>query len=381
MDASTSQTQPAPDELEAAIAEARSLAREQVAAAWQLHIDRVREQLESGWRESIDEIFDARFADIESRLRTEFDEAVSERASRHLEDSAAFARVAARRSLTEELNQIVRRLEQAESRETWIRTLLESTADYCGVAALFLITSRGLQFQGARGVEVPANAPAAEVPLTSAPAFANAIEAADTVVTAGSPKELSQTVVALLGDASERRVYLFPVVVRRSPVAVLYAEASREGGDDVNVSALELLIALASSSIGITETTTVRSGAASDLFRIENAAGAPKASAKPSWAELSKSEQEVHLKAQRFARTQVAQLLLHRVNQVRQGRASSSLYEMLKEDIDAGRESFREQFLGSSPSMVDYYHLELVRTLAKDNYDLLGSSYPGPMVS
>ena len=37
-------------ELRSAIEEAQALAREQIAAAWQLQVDRVREQLEAGWR-------------------------------------------------------------------------------------------------------------------------------------------------------------------------------------------------------------------------------------------------------------------------------------------------------------------------------------------
>jgi len=51
-------------DLKAAIDQARSLAREQVAAVYQLHIDRVREELESGWRERLDEIFEERFIDV-----------------------------------------------------------------------------------------------------------------------------------------------------------------------------------------------------------------------------------------------------------------------------------------------------------------------------
>jgi len=30
--------------------------------------------------------------------------------------------------------------------------------------------------------------------------------------------------------------------------------------------------------------------------------------------------------------------------------------------------------------MVDYLHLELLRTLANDDSDLLGKDYPGPLV-
>ena len=59
-------------DLKAAVEQARSLAREQVAAAWQLHIERVREELEVGWRERLDQIFNERFDDVESRLREGF---------------------------------------------------------------------------------------------------------------------------------------------------------------------------------------------------------------------------------------------------------------------------------------------------------------------
>ena len=45
-------------DLKAAVDQARSLAREQVAAAWQLHIERVREELETGWRDRLDQIFE-----------------------------------------------------------------------------------------------------------------------------------------------------------------------------------------------------------------------------------------------------------------------------------------------------------------------------------
>ena len=34
----------------------------------------------------------------------------------------------------------------------------------------------------------------------------------------------------------------------------------------------------------------------------------------------------------------------------------------------------------SSPTMVDYLHLELVRSLANDDAILLGPNYPGPLV-
>ena len=46
----------------------------------------------------------------------------------------------------------------------------------------------------------------------------------------------------------------------------------------------------------------------------------------------------------------------------------------------AARESFREKHMSASPTMVDYLHLEMVRSLANDDADLLGPEYPGPLV-
>jgi hypothetical protein len=168
-------------------------------------------------------------------------------------------------------------------------------------------------------------------------------------------------------------VYLFPIVLRQNAVAVLYAEPD---GEYVDVSALELLVSLASSSIETTEIVTVKHPGG-ELVHI-GSVDAPKPGAQ-TWADLPKPDQEVHLRAQRFARTRVAQMLLHKVNQVRSGRASNNLYKELKGDIDAGREAFRQQYIETCPSMVDYFHLELVRTLAKDTPDALGPNYPGAM--
>jgi hypothetical protein len=72
-------------------------------------------------------------------------------------------------------------------------------------------------------------------------------------------------------------------------------------------------------------------------------------------------------------------MLLHKVRQVHAGRSGSNLYGMLKEEIDSGREAFRREFIETCPSMVDYLHLELQRTLAKDDALALGPDYPGPL--
>ena len=65
---------------------------------------------------------------------------------------------------------------------------------------------------------------------------------------------------------------------------------------------------------------------------------------------------------------------------VQSGRARRDLYKALRLPVDEARQTFRAEFFVPCPSMVDYLHLELTRTLANDDPDLLGSDYPGPLV-
>jgi hypothetical protein len=113
-----------------------------------------------------------------------------------------------------------------------------------------------------------------------------------------------------------------------------------------------------------------------ELVRIS---GVSEPSPRKDWPDFSQPEQQQHLRAQRFARTQIAEIVLRRMAAVREGRAAADLYGRLREEIDTGRYAFRLQFIETCPSMVDYYHTELVRTLAKENSDLLGPDYPGPL--
>src|SRR5439155_1068706 len=98
------------------------------------------------------------------------------------------------------------------------------------------------------------------------------------------------------------------------------------------------------------------------------------------WDRLSPDEQQIHFRAQRFARVQAAEMRLFEPDTVQNGRSSRNLYDLLREPIDRARETFRQRFFAHCPTMVDYLHLELVQTLANDDPEALGKDYPGPMV-
>ncbi len=183
----------------------------------------------------------------------------------------------------------------------------------------------------------------------------NVISSREPVTALRTAAELSAEFAALLETPEAgSKCHLFPVTGLGRVAAVVYAE-----GDDIDVNGLEAVAALAGASL--------------------RPASGKSSSALPDWAQLSREEQELHLRAQRFARVRVAEMRLYKSQAVRSGRSQKNLYAALKPEIDAAREAFQRDFTAASPAMPDYFHLELIRTLANDDVAVLGEEYPGPL--
>jgi hypothetical protein len=228
-----------------------------------------------------------------------------------------------------------------------------------------------------RGEEATRELPG-ELELASAPAIAGAVESGDVMVTVRSGGELSLPLAEFFGPDPTRKVYLFPLTTRQRVVAVLYADGGVQGPDQ---NGLELLTSLAAMSLEIHLLDAERRpvNVVTVGGQDQKKAADPGVGQSNNWASLSKEDQDLHLRAQRFARVKVAEIRLYKSQAVKAGRANQSLYVQLKPEIDAGRESFRDQYLTASPTMVDYFHVELLRTLANDDASLLGADYPGPL--
>jgi len=118
-----------------------------------------------------------------------------------------------------------------------------------------------------------------------------------------------------------------------------------------------------------------------DLITIQRASVPASAIAdRRAWDELGPDDQKLHLQAQRVARVRVARMRLDREEAWRRGLAESDIYGALRRDIEAARTEFLQTFLSKSSTMVDYLHLEILRSLANEDDRVLGREYPGPMV-
>jgi hypothetical protein len=276
------------------------------------------------------------------------------------------AREQARREQAEELNQAVRRLRIAPDADELCATLADAAVRLASGAILF------------RVAEGTASSDRIEVPLGDAPALAAAAESQDPLIAAAIPGELSAPLVELLAHPPDARISIFPVLAGERAAALLYCWGT------VRVAALELL-AQAASAVWSALPVPAPIPApipAPQLVNIAVAADPAPVQAKPAaaWEQLPPAEQKIHLRAQRFARVQAAEMRLYHAEVVQVGRSRRNLYEALRQPIEDARQAFRTRFFAGCPSMVDYLHLELTRTLANDDPDLLGSTYPGPLV-
>jgi len=94
----------------------------------------------------------------------------------------------------------------------------------------------------------------------------------------------------------------------------------------------------------------------------------------------TEEEEKIHRDAQRFSKLLVSEIELYNKNGVEEGRRNRDLYQRLKKDIDRSRETYEKRFAHTVAKQFDYFHEELVKTLAENDPTLLGSGYPGPSV-
>jgi hypothetical protein len=306
----------------------------------------------------------------------------------------ALAGQESRDETTKNLNQIVRRLSHYESEADWLDAVLDGACAFAPQVAIFSVEGGAqLRLRGSRHLDLPSDL---SFPVSSAAAFADAIESKETVVVLRTAAEVGEDLAAAASDDGARgRWYLLPVRNQGRTAALIFApehadrelESNQVQADGLHqparpsiadLNALELIATVSSAVLE-------RAQKKSDLVGIGPStrgpapALAPAPPKLPSWADLDGAERNLHIRAQRFARTRVAEMQLYKPELSRKGNERQDLYLYLKPEIDAAREGYRAQFM-TVPSMVDYLHLELSSTLAHGNELLLGPDYPGQMV-
>jgi hypothetical protein len=92
-------------------------------------------------------------------------------------------------------------------------------------------------------------------------------------------------------------------------------------------------------------------------------------------------ERRLHNDARRFARLLISEIKLYNEQKVSEGRSEHDLYDRLREYIDRSREMYDKRVKAEVAARYDYFHGELVNTLAEGDASKLGANYPGATVN
>jgi len=92
-------------------------------------------------------------------------------------------------------------------------------------------------------------------------------------------------------------------------------------------------------------------------------------------AAISSEDQEIHRKAQRFARLLVDEIKLYNQAQVAEGRQNLDLYDRLKEVIDKSRATYQKRYGNTVAASANYLEHEIMRSLAEDDPSIMGANF------
>jgi hypothetical protein len=107
---------------------------------------------------------------------------------------------------------------------------------------------------------------------------------------------------------------------------------------------------------------------------VGNAAIVAEADTAPAPA-MSPEDQDVHRKAQRFARLLVDEIKLYNQAKVAEGRKNKDLYDRLKETIEKSRATYQKRYGSTVAASANYFQHEIIRSLAEDNPSIMGANF------
>jgi hypothetical protein len=314
---------------------------------------------------------------------------------------------------TEDLLKAISLIHGGTTQKEILRALLESTTNYCGRAALFVMKAGAAN--GWQGRAFDNNDDIKDFALdVSAPAPSQVLQ--NRAAMNSHIADMDPEFISRFGAPSHDQILLLPLHLKDKVAALVYADGGMDGAGPVQTAALELLVAATSAWLevaslrkqmakeGTAEPAAESApapvqtvGSFSDPFAghapkhavaaavaaestepvVAVAAGAAAAAApaKDAFAQMSPEDAEVHRKAQRFARLLTDEIKLYNQAKVAEGRKHKDVYDRLKEDIEKSRATYAKRYGNTAAASGDYFNNEVIRSLAEDDVTLMGPHF------
>jgi hypothetical protein len=326
-----------------------------------------------------------------------------------------------------DLARAVTEIQLGTSQKEILKALLDGCAHYAARVALFVV--RGGTATGWQGRGFKANDAVKDFALdVKASAVVRAI--GDRAFVSAPAADLDARFVQDFGTPASGEGCFLPLVLKDKVAALVYADAGTDGDGQLDAGSLELLVLSTSAWLEVStlrrqtahkepaadrsESRPMASAEAAHAFNDPFAAHAPGhamaaaataegapsapvmtvaaepesaaaeevvpvapttvAEPEPSGA-LSSQDQDIHRKAQRFARLLVDEVKLYNQAKVAEGRKHKDLYDRLKEAIEKSRSTFQKRYGNTVAASGDYFQHELVRSLAEDDVSIMGANF------
>jgi hypothetical protein len=336
---------------------------------------------------------------------------------------AQSSKPASAKSSVADLAHAVGEIQLGSSQREILRALLDASSRYASRVALFVV--KGAHATGWQGRGFANDAAIKDFALDdNAPAIVRAIT--NRVAASVSVADQDARFVKEFGAPGSGEARILPLLLKDKVAALVYADSGSDSNGLLDAGSLELLVLSTSAWLEVNSLRKqtqkdpspstqpeVRAAAAAPVQSVPAindpfAAHAPghamaaAASAVSSPAaepvlepvpiappqpvaevdasggissQLSPEDQDVHRKAQRFARLLVDEIKLYNQAKVAEGRKNKDLYDRLKEVIDKSRGTYQKRYGSTVAASGNYFQNEIVRSLAEDDLSIMGSNF------
>ncbi len=319
-----------------------------------------------------------------------------------------------------DLARTVAEIQLGMSQRDILRALLDGSARYAARVALFIVKGSRASGWQARGF---ANSDAIKDFALSenSPAVARAI--GERVATSASEDSMDERFLKDFGKPATGEGQIFPLILKDKVAALVYADGGTGESGAFDIGSIELLMLATGAWLEVTslrkqtqkeptaaniETASAppaqMSAAPAPAFNDPFASHAPafstgharaaaasagespapvvgpevaavEAPPAPSAPSMSPEDQDVHNKAQRFARLLVDEIKLYNQAKVSEGRKNKDLYDRLKETIEKSRSTYQKRYGNTVAGSGNYFHHEIMRSLAEDDPSIMGANF------
>ncbi len=386
---------------------------------------------ERGWIEPIVERVVGQVLDKHTaQLRTEIVRRVMEEIAAAPASGEPATQPAASATGPADLARAVGEIQLGTSQREILRALLDTSARYAARVALFVV--KGSHASGWQGRGFANSEAVKDFALDeNAPAVARAIS--ERVLASAPLADLDSRFLGEFGKPTSGEGRILPLILKEKVAALVYADSGTGEEGLLDAGALELLVLSTSAWLEVNSlrkqasaapsgSDNVPAGAAptsqapvhpvpafNDPFAAHapshvmaaaasaHEASTPVASSAAEAAlveplpighaktvetpepqpapSASPDDQEVHHKAQRFARLLVDEIKLYNQAKVAEGRKHKDLYDRLKETIEKSRATYQKRYGNTAAASGNYFQHEIIRSLAEDDLSIMGANF------